>query len=211
MTNIDKTFGARTSLSGGLYKGFNPDVWLESLFRVLKTYVERNSSEAYEIRFSFPEADERAEFVKIPRTVIHFEIDDIDNPKYGFGDNVVSDLVDDTEMTIVEHEAIPHVVNFDIGIWASPSSGGLTSRMRAYQIIDRLFCGSTAFQKAQAEADIEIINFTGGTFAREKVSDVPLFRAMGITLVVRVFERRTKDAIPYIDTIEQDPMLEIPS
>jgi hypothetical protein len=209
--DIIKTLGATATLKGGVARGFDPDIWLESLIRVIESYVQKNSSAIYDIRFSFPEADERAEFVKLPKTVIHFEIDDIDNPRFGMGDNVVEQVYNEAAFTVTGIEAIPHVVNMDVGVWASPNSGGVTARLRAYQLLSRLFAGSEAYEKAINEADFEIVNFTGGSFVREKVSDVPLFRVVGITLVVRVFERRVRVPSTFIETYVQNPQLQIPA
>jgi hypothetical protein len=209
MPNIDKTFGATSTLRGGIIRGLDAEAWLESLTRVLDAYVNRNSSVVYDIRFSFPEADERADFIKLPQTIIHFEIDDIDNPKFGMGDNVVDEIFDETGVTVQGIEAVPHVVDIDVGIWASPNSGGTTARLRAYQLLNRLFTGAEAYENLLREGDIEIINFTGGSFIREKVSDIALFRVVGISLKVRVFERRVRAPVSFIEAVEQEQDLEI--
>jgi len=207
---MDKTFGASAQASGGfIQSAYNPDNWLLSLTRAIKNYVNRHSSTIYDIRMEFPDTKQRQAFAQLEKTVIHFEIDDIDSPRFGMGDNIVDATFDDISKTVTEFEAKPHIVMFDVGIWTSAKAGGTTARMRAYQLLDELFNGSIAFKRMLAEEGVEIRDFRGGSFVQEAISDVPVFRALGITLSVRVFERRTDDPKPYIEQVNQLPALTI--
>lgn len=207
---IDKTLGASSAASGGFLRtAFDPDKWLESTLRSLKNYIQRSSSEVYDIRLEYPAADQQADFPNLDRTVIHLEIDDIDNPIFGLGGSYVDEIFDDSAETVQLVEAQGHVINFDVGIWSSMQAGGTTARMRAYQLLNDLFNGSLAFKQVQEELGIEIMGFRGGSFIQDKISDLPVFRALDIELIVRVYGRRLDAPRTYISEIDQQPSLAV--
>jgi len=189
----------------------DPDEWLLSTFRALKDMIERNfDRDLYEVVGSFAEADDLARDVPLRKSVIHFEIDAIDNMRLGFGDGVVKrneNLVDDS---LTEEEAQWHEINFDVGIWASDDTGGVTARLKLYQLLTNLLDGPSAEERVHTETDgIEIRRFNGGRFDLEKVQDVRLFRVVDMELVVRVAGRKTSVPIPYIDNLHVEGKLDV--
>jgi hypothetical protein len=213
MANIPKTGGAVVrGASGGPERegqvAVDPDAWVITLFRALKNYVLTNTDEdIYDIRFDFPNTVDLGEFMPLDKTVIHFEIDDIQNPPIGFGENILQvDRDEDTEQ-IVEHEAKQHRVEFDVGIWASTKSGGVTARLKAYQLLNDLFVGAQAYRNMLDITGIEVRNFSGGNFIKEEISDIDVFRVMNMNLTVHIFSRRTKGPAPFIVEVLEDPSL----
>lgn len=205
----DKTFGAASGASGGFIRTqVDPDRWLESLVRALKNYIDSNLSDVYEVVTEFPAGDALARLPKTERTVIHFEIDDVDDVVFGMGDNFVDDIYDESNVLVTGIEALCKRVRFDVGIWASHQSGGVTARLRAYQHLSRLLNGSQAYKRA-LQHDFEILEFTGGTFVREEVGEIPVFRVVAATLVLRVYPRAFADPVTFVEEVEQDQNLEI--
>lgn len=193
-------------------KPFDPDNWVTSLFRALENYVLIKSEDTdYEIIGSFPPTELFTERQPLERTIIHFEFDDIRNPWFGFGDNVVDAVYDDTAQTVLLHEAKPHIVNIDVGVWASERSGGGTARMEAYEFLTNIFNGTLAYRDLRDNWGIEIQSFNGGNFIEEDINDIAIWRVAGLTLIVRVFSRSTPPApIPYIvEDITQEPNLSV--
>jgi hypothetical protein len=185
---------------------FNPDKWATSLNDTLKEYVESVLDlDLYEIIFSHPSPGDIKK-VPIPKTLISFEIDDADGPSFGFGDNVVDADYNDDTGEITEYEAGSRLVTFDVETWASIEAGGPTARLAAREDLDALFHGPSAFAACMAFTDgIEIIAFGGGRFMNDTINDVTVFRSVNTTLRVRVYTRVTKDPIPYVDEIIQQP------
>jgi hypothetical protein len=209
-----KTGGANTKASGGGGEQvktapetilFDPDHWVTSAWRSLKGYVLASIDEdIYQIHFGFPEASDLGEWLPLEKTLIHFEIDDITHPPIGFGDQIIDQEYDDTDETLVEHEAQIHIINFDVGVWASAKSGGVTARLEAYQLLTDLFNGPTAFQNLH-DIGIELRSFTGGSFIKEEIDNISVFRVVNMVLVIRVVSRRIVGPTPYITQIEVQP------
>jgi hypothetical protein len=187
---------------------YDPEHWLESLVRTLQAYAENGVNnavhdnlgnpaglQAYNIIMEFPgEVIDDVKNLPLDRTIIHFEIDDPQTRVVGFGDNVFSQNFNEVEGTVSPQEARLHTVNFDVGIWSTDSSGGTTSRMRAFQILNTLFSGAKATEALRIFSDggdgpIDILSFAGGRFATERVNDINVYRTMGAELEVRVFSR----------------------
>ncbi len=205
---------------------FNPDLWLETLHRAIKDYVKEEINQylkdsadqpiglqAYEVEMDWPAAVDTAKDIQLEKTLIHFVADDIESTKLGFGEDLVNateELQDAPLPDLVQfHEARMHVVNYDVGVWASDKSGGATSRLRARQMLDSIFGGPEARRKFhEATKGIQIIRFNGGAFITERVNDVRTYRMIDCELVVRVFSR-TKIADRIItEEIVQDPDIE---
>lgn len=207
MPNIAKTGGA-TSLAkaGGSMTApavtFDPDNWLVSLFRSLKSYIETNEPGIYDIIGSFPSDIELRQSMPLRKTLIHFEIDDISNSSLGFGDSVVEEEYDVNNQLVIKQQATQHEVNFDLGIWASEASGGVTARLNAYQTLTQLFQGPIAFQKIKDNIGIEIVSFQNGAFVIEQIQDLNVWRVAGITLVVRVFSRQALTPEPSVEDLQ---------
>jgi hypothetical protein len=145
----------------------------------------------------------------LSKTIIHFEIDDIVNIKLGFGSDVVESVYTPGDVanpaTTSEREARCHRVNYDVGVWASDLSGGATSRLVAYEILDKALGGEMARQKCKSvTGGVEITSFNGGKFVIDTLNDVRVFRVVDSALDVRVYSR--KDSIMIVpDTVSQDP------
>lgn len=188
----------------------DPDNWVVTTFRILKEYVEAEfDSDIYDIVFAFPSASDLGQAMPLDKTLIHFEMDAPLNPLLGIGRNVVSSVLDTAAKTIIEYEGLIHHLNFDVGIWASARSGGVTARMEAYQILNNLFAGSVAFFNLQPFG-IEIQSFNGGTFIKDEINDVEIFRMIDMTLMLTVYSRQAYPISYYLDSIDdfvQEPEL----
>lgn len=205
---------------------FNPDQWLTSLHRGLADYVRSEIDkfikdnvdadvglDVYEIDMDWPESSEVPRDIQLEKTLIHFVVDDIENTKLGFGRDVVNAsevLQAAPEPDYINWEqARMHVVNYDVGVWASDQSGGSTSRLVTYQMLDRIFGGDYARRQFRAATKgIEIIRFNGGTFITERVNDIRVFRIIDCELVVRVFSRVKLEDEVITEEIVQAPDLE---
>lgn len=206
-----------------------PDEWLESTIRVLKEYLQEEfhrsvsaeseyvGEQAYEVVPQFPGPDLDIRRMPMHRTIIHFEIDDIESSLIGFGDNVFDRTYDPATESITEREAQVHVINFDIGIWASDASGGTTSRSRAKQVLQNCLGGARGIVKMREWSDgddgkLEILSYSGGRFMVDRINDMQVFRMVDSTLVIRVFSRTPlgdAQTGPAIEEIIQDPELKI--
>jgi hypothetical protein len=126
---------------------FVPENWLETTIRGIQTYVEEAldgtpENEAYQVVMEFPGPSLDNSDVPLTKTIVHFEIDDIQNRLVGFGDNVFAINYDEATKTTNPQEARVHEINFDFGIWASARTGGITARARFYQYLLNLFGGA---------------------------------------------------------------------
>jgi hypothetical protein len=230
MPLIPKAGGIQAPSSLGSYVGprynFDPEDWLVSMKRGLEAYVKngfqqsvtgRQGDLVYEVIFEFPSGDMMAKKVPLKKPVIHFEVDEIRPSLVGFGDNVFAWNFNETDYSVKPQEAAENVVNFDVGIWTSDTSGGTTTRLRIYQILEQLFIGKRAKEALLKATDggdggVEILRYRGGRFLSEHINDVLVYRMVDSELEVRVFSRTPKPflAEPAIQGITQDPQLTIP-
>ena len=195
---------------------YDPELWLESLVREIKAYAESNFNDTYQVVMEFPGPMLDRSELPLSKTVIHFEIDDILDSLIGIGDNAFADNYDSTAHTVNPQYARQHRVNFDVGVWASAKSGGVTSRLRAKQTLEEMFGAVNGQLNLRAASDggdgyIEVISYTGGRMIMDTINDSPVYRMIDTALVVRVFSL-TKLAVtagPAIEEIIQDPNLEI--
>lgn len=205
---------------------FNPDLWIETLHRGIHDYVKSQINsyilddtdspaglEAYDVVMDWPESVTAAQDVQLEKTLIHFVIDDILSEKLGFGNDIVNatETLQDAPLPdlVHFHQARRHMVNYDVGIWASDQSGGSTSRLVTYQMLDKIFGGEqTRRDFSTATGGVEIVRFNGGTFITERVNDVRLFRVIDCELVLRVFSRVKLEDQVITEEIVQAPDLE---
>lgn len=180
---------------------YDPKEWLVTTHRCLGEYLNdrfiaelgEDATDAYEIVMDFPSADDLPKAAEFKSTIIHLGIDDIENKRLGFGDNSPSftetAATEAVAGTLAPRYATEHLINFDVGVWASDLSGGVTARLRAYQWLDRFLSGEKARQdlKIATDSGIEIKSYMSGRFANETINDVRVFRVVGAELVVRVF------------------------
>lgn len=196
---------------------FNPDQPFASFFSALKSYIEANvDTDIYDIVPSYPDVDDMTKESPLPKTVIHFDIDDPRQTFFGFGDNVVdAEYVEydpdlDIGGTLVESEAHCHEVALDFGIWASVESGGPSGRLSARDDLDRIFNGPLAHAACLAATNgLDVMSFTGGRNLTDKINDLTVFRMVGIELRVKFYSRNKNAPGPFIDTAIQAPDLTI--
>ncbi len=208
---------------------YDPEQFIESTVRCLKEYLEHQfhvavddgenyiGEDAYEVVAEFPALGLELRRMPMQRTIIHFEIDDIQNIVIGMGENVFETTFDpDTGMNI-NRTGAAHTINLDLGIWASDASGGTTARMRANQILHNALGGTLGITKLRNFTDggdgmLELLSFSGGRFVLDKINDMTVYRMVECTLVLRVFSRVPLDDelnAPAIQEIDQDPNLSI--
>lgn len=209
----------------------NPELWLETMVRGLHDYAlegfknavvddggDPKGDEIYDVLMEFPAAANMQKWVPLEKAVIHFEIDDIDTRTWMGDAAIVENYDEDTEQTQPQ-EGREHRVNFDIGIWSSDRTGGTTARLRAYQILSNLFSGTLAIDKLRQattkldmnmaiEGQLDILNFQNGRFLTDSINDIPIYRMIDCSLLVRCFSRTPKvQLVPAIEEIIQDPEL----
>lgn len=206
---------------------YNPEEWLTSTIRCLVDFtkerldeiLDADSSEIYDVvpEFPGPSLDDRTIEVPITRTIIHFELDDLNEQRLGLGPNEIEMNYDGVEFTVQPQEAGIVMMNFDVGIWTSDRSGGTTARAEARQLLSQIFMGASALQRFRTESDggdggIEIRRYSGGRFATDKINDVIVYRTVDGQLEVKVFSRTPIPTVtvPTIEVIGQSPGLTIP-
>ena len=204
-------------------------MFLESTVRCLKEYLEYQfrvsvndgqeyvGLDAYEVVAEFPALGLELRKMPMQRTIIHFEIDDIQNIVIGMGENIFETTFDSDTGQNINRTGAAHTLNLDIGIWASDASGGTTARMRANQILHNVLGGTLGITKLRNFTDggdgmLELLSFTGGRFVLDKINDMTVYRMVECTLVLRVFSRVPLDDelnAPAIQDIIIDPDLSI--
>jgi hypothetical protein len=198
--------------------------WLPSLFRTLNDFisgavdssVQGNSGgnsglKVYRLTFDFPAAATVADELPFrgedgrPQSIIHFVIDDIDNHPLGMGDNVVDEILSEDELTLIPVEAEMHMVNFDVGIWATDASGGSTARLVAYQMLSQVFGPTSAKESFQTlTGGLEIVSFRGGRMIQETVNDIRLYRVIDSELIIRAYSRQNVPDQPVVGDVAQN-------
>lgn len=214
---------------------YNPEQWLETMVRGIKDYATAGftnsvlddtqnaaGDQIYEVVMEFPSTDMILQFVPLKKTLIHFEIDQIEDLEVGFSgreQTIVKSTYDPALKQVVQQEGVEHRVNFDVGIWTSDRAGGITARLRAYQTLIRLFQGKLAFDDlhdavlrtdaGKFDGTLEIYNFSGGRFLAEMVNDVTLYRMIDCQLVIRCYSRTSpiRPPLPTIEEVTQEPEL----
>jgi hypothetical protein len=211
---------------------YDPQKWITTMQRSLRDYLLAEidtavSDEAmpfpddiglqvFEVLLDYPPSVAPAGDVDFKKTIIHLQIDDIENIKLGFGTDVVAITYTPGDVahaaTIVEKEARCHRVNFDVGVWASDQSGGPSSRLLAMEILEDALGGEMARRKCMSVTQgVEITSFNGGRFVVDTINDVRIFRIIDCTLEVRVYSRKDGESMIVADTISQNPLLTLPA
>jgi hypothetical protein len=190
---------------------YDPDLWLESLTRALGSFCGVSLGDPdVQVEMSFPDTSQWTKEMPLTKAIVHFEQDDIQSPILGFGNPGV-DTVNDVNGTVVHQEAVQHLVNFDVGIWVSAENGGVTKRMELTRKLKDMFTsvgGKEAFN--EATGGLWPVSFEGGLNQLDRINDLPLWRTMGMTLIVRCFSRITPPG-PFVvvGDFTQDPHLVI--
>jgi hypothetical protein len=143
----------------------------------------------YNVEMSFPDVNTWPRTAPLTKTLIHFEQDDIEDPKWAMG-QPGRDVFNESMGTFVLHEAARHRINYDVGVWTSAASGGETSRMRAVQRLKNLFVPVGAkLDFKEATGGVKVVTFDGGRNHLDRINDLPVYRSSEMTLVVEVFSR----------------------
>lgn len=191
---------------------FDPVEWLTSATRALEDYV-RNAlgDDDVQVEMSFPNTDTITKETPLAKVLIHFEQDNIENPVLGFG-VPGKEVVDVDEGSWALYEAAWHEINFDVGVWVSAEMGGATKRMQVYQQLVTMF--GTALGRIdlnETTGGVKVVNFHGGRFALDRVNDLPIWRAMEMTLICQVFSKHIPPQIEVlpIDGADQTQIITI--
>lgn len=186
--------------------------WLTSATRALEDYV-RNAlaDDDVQIEMSYPNTDTITKETPLDKVLIHFEQDNVDNPVLGFG-TPGKEIVDVDAGSWTLYEAAWHYINFDVGVWVSAEMGGATKRMQMYQRLVTMF--GTALGRIdlnETTGGVKVVSFNGGRFALDRVNDLPIWRAMEMTLICQVFSKHVPpqtEVLP-IDGVDQAQELTI--
>lgn len=193
---------------------YDPQDWLVTATRCLNGYLTEKFAlainngdglNAYDFIMDFPATDDLPKAAEFTKTIIHLGIDDIENKLLGFGDNSPSftetAATPAVAGTLAPRYAMEHRINFDVGVWATDLSGGVTARLRAYTWLDRFLSGKKAREDLRTATDggVEIISYMSGRFVNDTINDVRVFRVVGAELVVRVFSYVEGEADVLVD------------
>jgi len=200
---------------------YDPTNALTSANRQLEAYVKDEFNKAilddssqpagleiFDVRFDWPDSNDMPQDVELSKTIIHFFISDVRNERIGFGDNITEEnITGPTQHDIEFVESNRHVLEYDIGVWASDQSGGVTNRLLAYQTLVNAFQGEMAKQACyEFTGGVEILSFNGGRFIQDAINDVRVFRVTDATLMVRIFSRKAITMTDIVvDPIDTDP------
>jgi hypothetical protein len=195
---------------------YSPDSYLVSTIRQLEAWtrdqlqLDPALADVFELEMSFPDTTRITKASPLEKLLIHFELDEQANPTLGFGKPGVSVYDEDLGVEVFSEAAL-HLLNFDVGIWASAEAGGASKRMEARQALTNLFATVTGKELFNADTEgLWIVSFDGGRDLLDRVNDLPIWRSASMTLVVRVFSRHTPPVgIATPDEYFQDPELTI--
>lgn len=175
---------------------YDPDEWLLSATRSLESYVkDKVDDELVNVEMSYPNTDNWTKETPLAKTLIHFEQDDQTNPRWGFGHPGEEVFTPSPDAGVSPglwriDEAQQHTINFDVGVWASDESGGATARMKYQQLLVNLFGYAGAQTKLYEDTGgIWVVSYSGGTHRTDRINDLPVWRALSMTLIVRIFSR----------------------
>lgn len=188
---------------------YSPDDWLVSTTRVLGSYIAATINDPdTEVEMSFPDTSRWVKTTPLSKALIHLEQDHIADPVIGFGIPGVEVPTAPPDGTYKFHEAAEHLINYDVGVWVSAEMGGATKRMQLVQALKNIFTTATGKQAFNvATGGLWAVSFDGGRNELDRVNDIPVWRALDMTLIVRVFSRH----IPLGTTGLTDKIYQAPS
>jgi hypothetical protein len=195
---------------------FDPVEWLVTATRSLGSYVTSKVNAATtDVEMSFPDTRDWTKDTPLAKSLIHFEQDHMDSPVWGFGNPGKEVFTESPDGGVTPakwrvDEAQRHELNFDVGVWASAESGGATSRMRLVQLLANIFTVASAKQAMyDATGGLWVVSFTGGRNEIDRINDLPMWRALDMTLILRVFSKHpgVDEVVP--DVAAQDQELTI--
>lgn len=174
---------------------YNPDDYLVSTMRVLKAYVAHQLSldpeldKIVDVEMDFPDTRSWQKDSPLQNSLVHFALDDDPATILGFGLPQVTTF-DSVSGTVTTSEPQRHVLNYDVGVWTSPQSGGTTKRTQIRQALTNIFgtvTGRVAFN--EATDGLKVVSYGGGSDVLDRVNDLPVYRTTDITLEISVFSR----------------------
>jgi hypothetical protein len=188
---------------------FNPDKHLTSTIRALSDYITNAFDAAIVlVRAEFPPPDGWE--TPLAQVLVHLELDDDAPQPVGFGTFQRATYNAVTQMSVIEEATAWYHLNFDVGVWAFQEAGGATARMEVQETLKRLFIGNQAdLDLAAATNGIHVLSFSGGRHVTDTINGQPVWRAMDMTLNVRVCGRRTYPARAALTGFSQAPALVI--
>jgi hypothetical protein len=171
---------------------FDPESWLVTLDRALKAWIEGQMPADLlpdvTVEMDFPDTRSWPRDTPLDKILIHVAQDDENDPAFGFG-IPGDDVYDAVAGTNTHREAAQHLVNFDVGVWSSAQTGGSTKRKQVVQALKDMFVPNGAKKALDDAEGIWVVSFDGGRSALDRINDVPVWRAMEMTLIVRVVSR----------------------
>jgi hypothetical protein len=190
---------------------FNPDKWATSMWTELRSYLNTFiPDDIYELQLGYPDVLELTKTFPLLKTLIHFDILDVEEMKFGLGENSVNDFYDESGQTIQQWEAHNTIVHFDVGIWASAGTGGINARLNAMERLTINLTGPRAREEMMLATDgLELLSFTGGRFILDQIADHTVWRTVDTEMRLRVLWRRKLAPIPSWEDITPEPGIEI--
>lgn len=190
---------------------YDPDQWLVTLVRGLKDYIaSKINSGLVNVEMSYPDTSRWTKETPLDKTLIHMDIDNHLSRTVGMGHPGVETFTPSPDAGVSpatwrNDEAGEELVSFDMGIWASEESGGGTARLTYHQLLINLFNVAGAKEELRdATGGIWVVSFSGGQYTTDRINDLPVWRAHDMTLVTRVYSRRTGSEEVVPDTVTFD-------
>jgi hypothetical protein len=194
---------------------YDPEDWLVSCTRALVSSIKWSLNDPNVIvESAFPTADDLLQWTPLAKPVIHVNRDDIENPVLGFGTPGVDEFVPGPGGVGGSwrlKEAQLHLVNFDVGVWVSAEQGGETRRMQLVQALTDMFSRPVAKKTMKEVTEgLWVESFTGGRDDVDRINDLPVWRAMEMTLILRVVSRHVPAIYQVVpENFDQDQDLTI--
>ena len=187
--------------------------YLTTTLRSIGAYVtdqlHANSEigDVVDVEMSFPDTRIWTKTTPLERALVHFELDNDPEMRLGFGVPTTQDDVGDA--TTLSEAAI-HEMNFDVGIWTSAQSGGVTKRSQLRQALYAIFGPASSRQEFTAQTGIVVKSYGGGSDVLDRINDVPIYRTAAITLIASVFSKHVYASdVSLITDYEQQEELSI--
>jgi len=187
--------------------------WLVTTKRAIGEYVQgvldadSRFAGFTSVEMSFPDTSNWTKTTPLDRVIVHFEIDDEQEPTLGFGIPGVGTF-DSLAGTESFAEAVRHLVNFDVGVWVSAEMGGDTKRMEVRQALKDIFATQTGREAFRVATEgVRAVSFDGGSDVLDRVNDVPLWRTHSMTLVVEVYSKHVQQpsvTVPLVSDQHQE-------
>jgi hypothetical protein len=141
---------------------YDPTQWLLSASRSVVEYTalalatDSSIGVAAQVELGFPDTRTWEKKSPLDKVVVHFAQDDLRNQRWAFGIPGVETFDDDAGESTFD-EAAMHLLNFDVGVWASPEVGGTTMLMRVGQLLANLYGTAGGRQEFnQATGDLRL-------------------------------------------------------